>query len=54
VLDVQGEEVHRLHVFRKPAGNTYEEKFSIEKRPAILPITSLPGITVDVSSIFPE
>lgn len=52
VLDVQGSDVHRLHVFRNPAGNVYEEKLSIEKGPAVLPIPRLAGVTVDLSSLF--
>jgi Uma2 family endonuclease len=53
VFDVQQAELKRLHVFRRPQGNSYAEKSFIEKKPALLPITALSGITVDLSSIFP-
>jgi Uma2 family endonuclease len=53
VVDVQEEEIHRVHVFRKPTGKTYGETFFVDRKPLVLPVTSLPGVTVDLSTVFP-
>jgi Uma2 family endonuclease len=42
---------HRLHVFRSPAGASYEQASSID-RPGALEITALPDTSVDLSSLF--
>jgi len=42
---------HRLHVFRSPAGADYQEA-SAADRPGTQDISALPGISIDLSSIF--
>ncbi len=41
----------QLQIFRKPAGAAYGDVLSPE-RPGVMPIASLPGVTVDLSSLF--
>ena len=41
----------QLHIFRSPSGPAFDETLTLH-RPGILPIASLPGITVDLSSLF--
>jgi Uma2 family endonuclease len=48
IFDTQGKQ---LHVFRSPADATYGEVLSMDK-PGVMPIPSLPGVTVDLSSLF--
>jgi Uma2 family endonuclease len=48
VVDVEGK---RLHVFRNPAGATYGEVIASDE-PGVMPISALPGTTVDLSSLF--
>jgi Uma2 family endonuclease len=48
VVDVEGKQ---LHVFRNPAGVTYSEVITSDK-PGAIPISALPGTTVDLSSLF--
>jgi Uma2 family endonuclease len=48
VIDV---ERTRLHVFRNPTAGTYVDAPTPEK-PGVMPIASLPGTTVDLSSLF--
>jgi Uma2 family endonuclease len=48
VVDVEGK---RLHVFRNPAGATYSEIIASDE-PGLMPISALPGTTVDLSSLF--
>jgi len=48
VVDVVSQ---RLHVFRRPCGAGYEEAVSVD-RPREVEITTLPGISVDLSKIF--
>ena len=40
----------QIHVFRNPSGTTYGEAFSADK-PSAMPIGSLPGVVVDLSSL---
>jgi Uma2 family endonuclease len=44
-------EVRQLHVFRNPAAGAYGEMISTHS-PGVIPISSLPGLTVDLSSLF--
>lgn len=48
VLDLHD---NQLHVFRRPTSATYSESFCIEKL-GLMPIGSLPGVTVDLSSLI--
>jgi Uma2 family endonuclease len=48
VVDVEGK---RLHVFRNPAGTSYAQATASQK-PGIMPIGSLSGITVNLTSLF--
>ncbi|MEJ1963386.1 MAG: Uma2 family endonuclease [Gammaproteobacteria bacterium] len=48
VIDVEG---RRLHVFRSPAGSSYAE-ISSSKTLGSVPIASLPGLSLDLSSLF--
>ncbi len=48
VVDLQRQQ---LHIFRNPAGAAYDETLSLQK-PGAMPIASLPGVTVDPSSLF--
>ena len=41
----------RLHVFRDPVGGRYERTSSTDQ-PGTLEITTLPGTSVDLSSLF--
>jgi Uma2 family endonuclease len=51
VLDVQHVDRKRLHVFRHPTDIGYGEAFWTEK-PGSMPITTVPGVEVDLSSVF--
>jgi Uma2 family endonuclease len=51
VVDVQRTGGKKLHVFRKPHDLAYAEVFTAE-RPGLVPITKLPGVEVDLSSVF--
>jgi Uma2 family endonuclease len=42
---------HRLHLFRSPAGTRYEQTSSIDS-PGLVEISALPGVSLDLSSIF--
>lgn len=48
VVDVVSQ---RLHVFRRPSGDEYEQALSVD-RPREVEITALPGTSVDLSRIF--
>ena len=42
---------HRLHLFRSPAGTRYEQTSSLDA-PRVVEISALPGVSLDLSSIF--
>jgi Uma2 family endonuclease len=48
VIDVERKQ---LHAFRNPTGETYADASTPDK-PGIMPIAALPGVTVDLSSLF--
>jgi Uma2 family endonuclease len=48
VVDVENKQ---LHVFRNPAGATYGEFITTDER-GVMPISALPGTTVDLSLLF--
>jgi Uma2 family endonuclease len=48
VVDVKGKQ---LHVFRRPMGSEYGEVRIVKEKPAIMPIASLPGISIDISPL---
>ena len=48
IFDTQGKQ---LHVFRRPSDATYGEVLFMDK-PGVMPIAALPGVTVDLSSLF--
>ncbi len=48
VVNVEG---RQLHVFRNPAGAAYSEAI-VSDKPGVMPIASLPGITLDLSPLF--
>jgi Uma2 family endonuclease len=48
VFDVEG---RRLHVFRNPAGAAYSEAIVLDK-PGVMPIASLPGVTLNLTPLF--
>jgi Uma2 family endonuclease len=48
VIDVERK---KLHAFRNPTSETYAD-VSTPHKPGVTPITSLPGVTVDLSSLF--
>lgn len=51
VVDVQRPERKKLHVFRNPTDVAYTEVFCTD-RPGVMSITAIPGIEVDLSSVF--
>ncbi len=48
IVDVRG---RQLHVFRNPTGAAYEEVLSLDE-PGVIPIASLPDVSVDLSSLW--
>jgi Uma2 family endonuclease len=48
VVNLEGK---RLHIFRNPSGAAYSEAIASDK-PGVMPIASLPGVTLDLSSLF--
>jgi Uma2 family endonuclease len=48
IIDIGGK---RLRVFRRPKNGRYEEQLELST-PGVMPIASLPGVTVDLSSLF--
>jgi Uma2 family endonuclease len=47
IFDTEGKQ---LHTFRNPAGTSYNDLHSM-RSPAVVPIASLPGVLVDLSSL---
>jgi hypothetical protein len=41
----------RLHRFRRPSGDEYLE-MSVLEAPRTMPIAGLPGVSLDLSSVF--